>query len=140
MTPIKKVSDVYAIAGQLTPEALQQLAQQGYRSVLNLRVPNENGWLANEQAIVESADLRYAHIPLQPTHLSAESKAAVLSELEHLPEPVLIHCGVGARAGAIAPIALATQQQLNRTAVLAKAQELGINPEHPYLKVFLEDS
>jgi uncharacterized protein (TIGR01244 family) len=140
MTPIKKVSDVYAIAGQLPPEALQQLSQQGYRSVLNLRVPNETGWLANEQTIVESAGLGYAHIPLQPTHLSAESQAAVLSELELLPKPVLIHCGVGARAGAIALIALATQQQLSRNAVLAKAQELGINPEHPYLQVVLEDS
>jgi len=43
---------------------------------------------------------------------------------------------VGGRASAAALIAFATQQ--SREAILAKAQELGINLEQPHLKQFLE--
>jgi len=42
---------------------------------------------------------------------------------------------VGGRASAAALIAFATQQ---KEAILAKAQELGINLEQPHLKQFLE--
>jgi len=45
---------------------------------------------------------------------------------------------VGGRASAAALIAFATQQKLSQEAILAKAQELGINLEQPHLKQFLE--
>ena len=62
----------------------------------------------------------------------------ILSELKELPTPVYFHCGVGGRASALALIAFATQEKLNREEVLTRAKELGIDPEQPHLKQLLE--
>ncbi|WP_313931799.1 MULTISPECIES: hypothetical protein [Nostoc] len=56
-----------------------------------------------------------------------------------MPTPVYFHCGAGGRASALALIAFATQHQLNREQLLAKAKELDINPEQAHLKQFLEN-
>lgn len=37
MSDIKKVSDEFSAGGQPTPETLKQLADEGYKSVVNLR-------------------------------------------------------------------------------------------------------
>lgn len=98
----------------------------------------EAGALVDEQQQAEAAGLQYVNVPLKSTEANDGLTAKVLSELEELPTPVYFHCGAGGRANALALIAFATQQKLNREEVLAKVQELGINPEQPHLKQFLE--
>lgn len=138
MSDIKKVSDEFSAGGQPTPETLKQLADEGYKSVVNLRSLDEAGALEDEQQQAEAAGLHYVNVPLKPTEANEGLTAKVLSELEKLPTPVYFHCGAGGRANALALIAFATQQKLNREEVLAKAQELGINPDKPHLKQFLQ--
>jgi hypothetical protein len=48
------------------------------------------------------------------------------------------NCGAGARADALALIALATNEKLSREQILKKAEELGININQPHLNQFLE--
>lgn len=138
MTEAKKISDEFTAGGQPTPEDLKQLANQGFKSVVNLRSIDETGALVDEQQQSEAAGLQYVNVPLQSTEANAELTAKVLSEVEQLPTPVYFHCGVGGRASAAALIAFATQQKLSQEGILAKAQELGINLEQPHLKQFLE--
>jgi uncharacterized protein (TIGR01244 family) len=138
MTEAKKISDEFSAGGQPTSEDLKQLADQGFKSVVNLRSLDEAGVLVDEQQQAEAAGLQYVNVPIQSTESNAELTAKVLSEVEQLPTPVYFHCGVGGRASAAALIAFATQQKLSREAVLAKAQELGVNLEQPQLKRFLE--
>ncbi len=138
MPDVKKVSDEFSAGGQPSPADLGQLAEQGFKSIVNLRSTDESGALANEHQLAEAAGLNYVNVPLQPTEANAELTAQVISELKHLPTPVYFHCGAGARASAAALIAFATQQQLSREALLTKVQELGVNPEQPQLKQFLE--
>lgn len=138
MADIQPISDRYSSGGQPTADMLKQLADEGYRSVLNLRSPTESGVLDDEQQHAEVAGLHYATVPLNSTEANAELSAEALSVLAELPTPVYIHCGAGGRASALALIASATQQQWSRDEILAKAQELGINPDQPHLKQFLE--
>jgi uncharacterized protein (TIGR01244 family) len=138
MSNIKKVSDEFSAGGQPTPETLKQLVEEGYKSVVNLRSPDETGVLADEQQQAKAAGLEYVNVPVSSTQADKSLTAKVLFELEKLPTPVYFHCGAGGRASALALIALATQQQLNREQVLAKAQELGIKADQPQLKQFLE--
>lgn len=138
MTDAKKISDEFSAGGQPTPEDLKQLADEGFKSVVNLRSLDEAGALADEQQQAEAAGLQYVNVPLQSTAANAELTAKILSIVEQLPAPVYFHCGAGGRANVAALIAFATQQKLSREAILAKAQELGINLEHPHLKQFLE--
>jgi len=137
MTEAKKVSNQFSFGGQPTPEDLKQLADEGYQSVVNLRFPDETGALTDEQQQAELLGLEYLNLPTSSNEADAELTAKVLAQAEHLPTPIYFHCGAGGRASAVALIAYATQQQLDRATVLAKATELSINPEQPQLKQFL---
>ncbi len=139
MSDVKKVSDEFSAGGQPTPETLKQLADEGYKSVVNLRSPNETGVLADEQQQAKAVGLEYVNVPLKTNSANDNLTATVLSELEELSTPVYFHCGAGGRASALALIAFATQQKLNREKILARAKELDINPDQPHLKQFLEN-
>ncbi len=135
----KRVSEQLSAAGQLTPDQLQQAEQQGFKSVLNLRSPGEAGYLSDEQQQSEAAGLQYASVPLTPSEPNQELVEKALQEIERLPKPVLVHCGAGARAGAIALIATAVQDNLTYEQIVQQAQELELNLDQPHLKQFLLD-
>ncbi|ALF56080.1 beta-lactamase [Nostoc piscinale CENA21] len=137
MTNTKKISDDLSAAGQITPEQLQQAASEGFKSVINLRSPDEQGFLSDEQQQAEAAGLKYANVPLKPTEPNHELTKAALEEIADLPKPILIHCAAGARASGIALIANAIQDGLTDEQITQKAAELGISLEQPHLKQFL---
>ncbi|MBD2595639.1 protein tyrosine phosphatase family protein [Nostoc spongiaeforme FACHB-130] len=137
MTNTKKISDDLSAAGQLTPEQLQQAASEGFKSVINLRSPDEQGFLSDEQQQAEAAGLKYANIPLKPTEPNHELTKTALTEIADLPKPILIHCAAGARASGIALIANAIQEGLTNEQITQKAADLEISLEQPHLKQFL---
>ncbi|MEH1826493.1 MAG: sulfur transferase domain-containing protein [Nostoc sp.] len=92
MSNTKKVSDDLSAAGQLTSEDLKQAAQEGFKSVLNLRSPDEAGFFNDEQQQAEAAGLQYANIPLKPSEANQELTELAIQEIENLPKPILIHC------------------------------------------------
>jgi uncharacterized protein (TIGR01244 family) len=139
MANSKKVSDNLSVAGQVTPEQLQEAAQAGFKSVLNLRSADEAGFLSDEQQQTEAAGLKYANVPLRPSEANEELTAAAIEEIKNLPKPVLIHCAAGARAGGIALIATAIDQGLTYEQITQKATALGINLEQPHLQQFLRE-
>ncbi|BAY15091.1 hypothetical protein NIES21_09060 [Anabaenopsis circularis NIES-21] len=139
MSNSKKVSENLSTGGQVTPEELQQLAQEGFKSVLNLRSPDEAGFLNDEQQQAEEAGLEYANIPLKPSQANQELTELAIEKIENLPKPILIHCAAGARAGGIALIATAVNEGLTYEQITQRASELGINLEQPHLKQFLLD-
>lgn len=135
---LKKISEKFTSGGQPTSENLQELATEGFKSVVNLRASDEKGVLSDEQQQVENAGLQYINIPLDSNLADEASVKKVVSEIAELPTPIYFHCGVGGRAGALALISLASQEKLSKEEVLQKAQELGISTEQPHLKQFLE--
>lgn len=137
MSNYKKISDDLSAAGQITPEQLHQAADEGFKSVVNLRSPDEQGFLSDEQQKAEASGLQYANIPLKPTEPNQELTKAALEEIANLPKPILIHCAAGARASGIALIANAIQEGLTHEQITQKAADLGISLEQPHLKQFL---
>ncbi|MDZ8033639.1 MAG: sulfur transferase domain-containing protein [Nostoc sp. DedQUE08] len=137
MSNTKKVSDDLSAAPQLNSEELKQAAQEGFKSVLNLRSPDEAGFLSDEQQQAEAAGLQYANVPLKPSEANQEQTELAIQEIENLPKPILIHCAAGARAGGIALIANAISEGLTYEEISQKALELGLNLEQPHLKQFL---
>jgi uncharacterized protein (TIGR01244 family) len=137
MSNTKKISEDLSAAGQPTPEELKQAAQEGFKSVLNLRSPDEPGFLSDEQQQAQAAGLQYANIPLKPSEGNQELTEAAIQEIEDLPKPILIHCAAGARAGGIALISNAISEGLTYEEISQKGQELGFNLEQPHLKQFL---
>lgn len=137
MANAKKISDDLSTAGQITPEELQQIAAEGFKSVINLRAPDEQGFLSDEQQQVEAIGLQYANIPLKPTEANPELTKTALEQIADLPKPILIHCAAGARASGIALIANAVAEGLTHEQITQKATDLGISLEQPHLKQFL---
>ena len=137
MTDLKKVNDDLSIAGQISSEELKQLAIGGFKSVLNLRSPDENGFFHDEKQEAQIVGLEYTNIPLNSQAPNPKLTAQAIQAVENLPKPILIHCAGGARAGGIALIAEAIQAGLTYEQIAQKANELGINLEQPHLKQFL---
>jgi uncharacterized protein (TIGR01244 family) len=133
----KKISDELSATGQVTPEQLQKAAEAGFKSVLNLRSPQEAGVLPDEQQQAEAAGLNYANVPLDPSAANSDQISLTLQELDSLPKPVLLHCGAGLRAGAIALIATAIKEGLTPEQVTVQAEQIGLNPGQPHLKQFI---
>src|SRR5690242_17471036 len=69
-----KVETTVACAGATTPEALAGIKKMGYASVINLRLPSEDGAnLEAEAAAAKVANIPYFHIPFD----SAKADPAV---------------------------------------------------------------
>ena len=140
MTDVKKVNDDLSIAGQISAEELRKLAIEGFKSVLNLRDPDENGFFHDEKQEAQIVGLEYTNIPLNSQAPNQELTAEAILEIDHLPKPILIHCAGGARAGGIALIAEAIQSGFTYEEIAQKANELSINLEQPHLKQFLVEN
>ncbi len=139
MENLKKISEEITVAGQLTPEQFQQAAQEGFKSVLNLRSSSEQGFMSDEQQLVQDAGMQYSNIPVNPNAISEELITEVLKRIDEFPKPALIHCASGMRAGAMAFMNLATHQGLTPAQVVSKAAEAGFDfNANPQLKQFLE--
>ena len=134
-----KVSEEITVAGQVTKEQLHEAVQNGFRSVLNLRDPDETGVLEEEKEIAESEGLFYLNLPVRKERISESLTTQILAEIDRLPKPALIHCASGIRAGAMVFMHLATRQGLSAEEAMNKAQSLGFDCSHePELKQFFE--
>lgn len=51
MENVKKITEEVTVSGQVTLEQLQQAAEEGFKSVLNLRSPGEEGFWAEEEKL-----------------------------------------------------------------------------------------
>lgn len=88
-------------AGQPSQAALSAAAAAGYKSVIDLRAPNEDRGL-DEKAAVESLGMSYVNLPVDGSAGVSYANASALDKLlAEAPKPVLVHCASGNRAGAL---------------------------------------
>jgi uncharacterized protein (TIGR01244 family) len=90
-----------AAGGRPTEEGLKQIKAQGFRTVVDLRMPSEEG-LAEEKAALEAQGIRYVHVPLTAASFSAADVDAVQAVLgDASAAPVLLHCTSSNRVGGV---------------------------------------
>ncbi|MCU0568939.1 MAG: sulfur transferase domain-containing protein [Oculatellaceae cyanobacterium Prado106] len=126
MEPIRKINDELAIAGQIHLAQFPQVAAEGYRAVLNLRSPEEAGFLTLEAEKLQLLGLCYLNLPTPVTALNPETVLKVLDHLRRLPKPTLLHCDSGIRSAAIALISISVQQGVAIEQALRQAERLGL--------------
>ena len=122
-----RITDELSVIGQVQLEQLQQAVDEGFQSVLNLRSPDELGFLKHEAQLAEALGLHYINLPLKLDQLDEAVITEILQTLEHLPKPVIVHCAAGMRSTAIALLSAAIQQGLTPEQTLAKARSLGFH-------------
>ena len=126
MDTVRKINDELAISGQVRLEQLPEIAQEGFKSVLNLRSPNEAGFLDNEQQQAEALGLFYINIPVEFEEINDESVTQLFNQINKLPKPVLVHCDSGIRAAAIVLMHIAVRQGATLKQAFKRAEKLGL--------------
>jgi len=140
MEAVKKINEDVAVATcQLTSEQLQQAKEEGYQSVLNLRTPQEEGFVPNEAQQAEAVGLEYRNIPVSPENMNEELADRVLEEIKLLPKPILTHCKSGLRSGAMSLMYVATQEGMTAEEAMEKGKQLGFDcDKSPQMKEFFQ--
>jgi uncharacterized protein (TIGR01244 family) len=126
MNTVRKITNELAIAGQPTFDELQQLLEEGYRTVVNLRSPTEMGFLEHEQQQAECLGLHYINIPILLINLNLEYMLPIIQQLSQPPRPMLIHCDNGIRSSIIALIQITVDQGMGVEDAFQKVANLGL--------------
>ena len=100
--PLQALTPDICAAPQLSPEAMAEAADMGFKSVVNNRPDFEHGpdqpTSASIQAAAEAAGLEYRHLPVAGGYQSPAEIEAFARLLEELPRPLLVFCRSGARS------------------------------------------
>lgn len=126
--------------GQPTRDELDRLAQEGFKTVVNLRTAGEQNQPLSPEAegeVARKAGLDYLHIPVASTDPRPEQVDQFSKKLSELPGPVLVHCASGKRSGAFAILQLANQEGLSGEEALVKTRQLGFDWKSPELESFV---
>lgn len=126
MNLTRKINNELTIAGQISSDLLQQLAEEGYKTILNLRSPTEPGFLNDEQEKTENLGLCYVNIPTQVEVISLDRITEILQQVAVLPKPILLHCDTGMRAAAVAFMQVALKQGIAPEKAFNQATQFGL--------------
>ncbi|MTJ10419.1 beta-lactamase hydrolase domain-containing protein [Anabaena sp. UHCC 0204] len=110
MEIVRKITQELAIVGQVTPEQLHDIANDGYKSILNLRFADEKDWWEDEQKQTEDLGLNYVNIPIKFEELNPQISLEIFAVINQLPKPILIHCDNAIRSAAIVLLYIANKQ------------------------------
>jgi uncharacterized protein (TIGR01244 family) len=125
--------------GQPTAEQLRKAAAADYRTVIDIRLPGEDGALDGEAALVESLGMRYVHIPVAGgDDLTLENVTRLDAELDRDGAgPILFHCASGNRVGALLALRAAWLEGVEPEEALALGKEAGLTRLEPRTRELL---
>jgi len=91
MGVIRKINDEFAIAETIAVEQWEQIAEEGFQSVLNLQLL-KTACRSIERQYVESLGLRYVNLPtdIKLDAMTMETALKILWQIDGLPKPILV--------------------------------------------------
>ena len=93
-------AEAILVGGQPTPGQLERAHELGYRTVINLRQPDERDNTDPDR--VRDLGMTYVSIPVNGSADMTEEKARALADaLEAAELPVVVHCASGNRVGGL---------------------------------------
>jgi uncharacterized protein (TIGR01244 family) len=134
-----RVDATVGCGGQVDPAAMASLKSEGFVSVINLRLPTEEGANVEQgRAAAQAAGLKYIHLPFNaasPDPKVVDSFLAAVADRAN--QPVFIHCGSASRVGGMWTIKRALQDKWPLEKALAEGKAVGLN--NPGLETFITD-
>ncbi len=113
------------LASQPAKEDFKTAAENGIKTVLNLRAAGEQDW--DEGAWVKKLGMNYVHIPITPRTLTDEKfdlARRVLNDAKN--RPLLVHCASANRVGAIWLVHRVLDHGLSYEKALEEARIVGL--------------
>jgi len=136
-----KISSKITIGLPLSAKELTGLKSKGFQSVVNLCTPGEKGLPLKrevEAAKVEELGMEYMHFPVSLSRLTPDMAKDFLTQFQHLPGPVYMHCRIGQRSVPFGLLAWGKRNKLGADMVLKRGRELGIGITIPAVDAFLK--
>jgi uncharacterized protein (TIGR01244 family) len=137
MQNVVKIDDRFTVAKFApNPDALKDAAEEGFKSVVNMRTANEKQDMTpeEERAHTESAGRTYLHRPVCGEKLSEEVVDGFREKANVLPGPMLVHCASGKRSGAMVMMHRSAEQGMTGDEVIEKAKHMGFECDTPELE------
>jgi uncharacterized protein (TIGR01244 family) len=126
---LQKVDDRVYRGGQPTATGFKDLAEQGIKTVVDLRDIGEHSQ-ADERSLVSALGMRYVSIPMQGMSTPKDQQiAAVLAQLNDAASgPVFVHCKRGAdRTGTVIAIYRISRDGWDNKRALSEAKSYGMS-------------
>ncbi len=98
---LKRLDADMAVAGQLQPEDMTQLAALGFVGIINNRPDGEEAGQPTHQMMAEAAEaagLAHAHVPVTGGSLSPQAAEAFAEARSAMAGPVVAYCRSGTRS------------------------------------------
>ena len=124
-----QLESTIACGGSTKPEAIREIRNIGFKSVINVRLASEEGAMVEEEgAAVRAAGMNYVHLPFDmqspDAHLIDDFIAAVTRPAN---TPAYVHCAAGGRAAALWMIKRVKADGWTIDRALVEANALGLN-------------
>jgi uncharacterized protein (TIGR01244 family) len=123
-----RVDATIGCAGATDASAMTALRKEGFVSVINLRLADEQGAdVPGSRAAAQAAGLKYIHLPFNaasPDPKVVESFLAAVADKSN--QPAFIHCGSANRVGAVWMIKRALQDGWPVEKARAEAEAIGL--------------
>lgn len=115
--------------GQPAEAHLEELARRGYRTVLDLRAPEEPRPF-DEPAAARRLGLEYLNLPVTPETLTDETFSRFRDLMrDRGRRPVIVHCGSGNRVGAVLIPYLVLDEGKGMEEAMETALEVGLRSQ-----------
>lgn len=127
-TPNVHVAGPVWLCGQPSPEDLQLAGKKGVALVLSLRLPDEISWdeeKAAKQAGLEFQRLAFTTADTMTDELLGEARE-ILNKAQRDGKPVILHCGVANRVGAIWLVHCVLDRGLSQADAEREAAQVGL--------------
>ncbi|MDP5338601.1 MAG: sulfur transferase domain-containing protein [Nodularia sp. (in: cyanobacteria)] len=118
------ITNTLAIGSVAETEALKEVAQNGYKTVIDLCPAAEGNQL--NASIVKELALEYVSVPVSAKNLTVETLEAFKQAVKASPKPIYTRCASGLRAGVFTLLILAEEEGWTEAQYLEKFQALGI--------------
>ncbi|MEY3665304.1 MAG: hypothetical protein RLZZ153_1486 [Pseudomonadota bacterium] len=105
---LRTIAPYYAVAGQLQPDDMSEIARAGYKAVINNRPDGEDPAqpsAAVMEAAARAAGLQYRYIPVGAAYPVEKAAVALKAALAELPRPIVGYCRSGARSTTVYQLA-----------------------------------
>ena len=94
-----KLSDALFCSGMPPPEQIPSIAENGVQVVINLATSKSEGWMSNENELVEVQNMTYYSIPVDWDNPTMNNLNAFMGVMEkHRHQKILVHCQANYRA------------------------------------------
>lgn len=126
-----KVDAVVACGGATETSALEGLAKDGFKSVINLRLATENNANIEQNAArAKELGLKYIHIPFDTRQLDPSVIDKFLAAIaDRSNQPAYVHCGSASRVGSVWLAKRVIQDGWTIEKATAEAKAIGLRGE-----------